>query len=128
VPLGSRPDSCYFGRFRVFGIVRACSCVYIKEEFISDDLEEFLYTEAMKTFTKDISYENTFIIHRASPAIPASTAWYLAAIAESKGKQELFKRQSPQKLKALREHALIQSAVSSNRIEGVTIDASASLR
>jgi Fic family protein len=62
----------------------------------------------------------SFIEH--PPAIPSSTAWYLATIAESKGKQELFKRQSPQKLKALREHALIQSAVSSNRIEGVTID------
>ena len=38
------------------------------------------------------------------------------------GKQELFTRQSPQKLKALREHALIESAVSSNRIEGVEVD------
>jgi Fic family protein len=58
------------------------------------------------------------------PAIPSSAAWYLESVAESKGKQELFTRQSPQKLKALREHALIESAVSSNRIEGVTIDAS----
>jgi Fic family protein len=58
------------------------------------------------------------------PAIPSSTAWYLESVAESKGRQELFTRQSPQKLKALREHALIESAVSSNRIEGVTIDAS----
>jgi Fic family protein len=53
-----------------------------------------------------------------------STAWYLADLAEAKGKQELFTRQSPQRLKALREHALIESAVSSNRIEGVEIDAS----
>jgi len=58
------------------------------------------------------------------PSIPATSAWYLSTIMESKGKQELFTFQSPQKLKALREHALIQSAVSSNRIEGVTIDAS----
>jgi Fic family protein len=54
--------------------------------------------------------------------IPASTAWYIADISEFKGKQELFTRQSPQKLKVLREHALIESAVSSNRIEGVEID------
>jgi len=58
------------------------------------------------------------------PSIPSQAAWYLASIAESKGKQELFRRQSPQKLTALRQHALIQSAVSSNRIEGVTIEPS----
>ena len=51
-----------------------------------------------------------------------STAWLLNDIAEAKGKQELFTRQSPQMLKALREMALIQSAESSNRIEGVTVD------
>jgi Fic family protein len=54
--------------------------------------------------------------------IPASAAWYLSDISEFKGKQELYIRQSPQKLKVLREHALIESAVSSNRIEGVEID------
>jgi Fic family protein len=54
--------------------------------------------------------------------IPAATSWYLADLGEARGKQELFTRQSPQRLKALREHALIESAVSSNRIEGVTID------
>jgi Fic family protein len=56
--------------------------------------------------------------------IPASTAWYLADIGESRGKQELFTRQSPQRLKTLREHALIESAVSSNRIEGVEVEKS----
>src|SRR5438105_15231865 len=56
-------------------------------------------------------------------AIPAATSWYLADLGETKGRQELFTRQSPQKLKALREHALIESAVSSNRIEGVEVDA-----
>ena len=58
------------------------------------------------------------------PEVPMSTAWYLADLAEAKGRQELFTRQSPQRLKALREHAMIESAVSSNRIEGVEIDAS----
>ena len=53
--------------------------------------------------------------------LPMSTAWLLNDIAEAKGKQELFTRQSPQVLKALREAAIIQSAESSNRIEGVTV-------
>jgi Fic family protein len=57
------------------------------------------------------------------PDVPMSTAWYLADLAEAKGRQQLFTRQSPQRLKALREHAIIESAVSSNRIEGVEIDA-----
>jgi Fic family protein len=39
--------------------------------------------------------------------IPATTAWYVADLAEARGRQELFTKQSPQKLKALREHALI---------------------
>jgi len=56
------------------------------------------------------------------PLVPPSTAWYLSDIGESRGKQELFTRQSPQKLKMLREHALVESAVSSNRMEGVTVD------
>jgi Fic family protein len=55
-------------------------------------------------------------------SIPASTSWYLADLGEARGKQELFIKQSPQKLKALREHALIESAISSNRIEGVEVD------
>ncbi len=54
--------------------------------------------------------------------VPTATSWYLADLGEARGKQELFTKQSPQKLKVLREHALIESAVSSNRIEGVEID------
>jgi len=54
--------------------------------------------------------------------IPTTTSWYLADLGEALGKQELFTKQSPQKLKVLREHALIESAVSSNRIEGVVVD------
>lgn len=55
-------------------------------------------------------------------ALPMSTAWLINDTAEAKGKQELFIRQSPQVLRALREAAIIQSAESSNRIEGVTVD------
>lgn len=66
---------------------------------------------------------NTLIKFSSKPeTIPISTSWYLTELAEARGKQELFTRQAPQKLKALREHALIESAVSSNRIEGVEVD------
>jgi hypothetical protein len=54
--------------------------------------------------------------------VPSATSWYLADLGQALGKQELFTKQSPQKLKVLREHALIESAVSSNRIEGVEVD------
>jgi Fic family protein len=40
-------------------------------------------------------------------------------VGEYRGKEALFKQQSPQVLQALRESALIQSTESSNRIEGV---------
>jgi len=56
--------------------------------------------------------------------IPTTTSWYLAELGEARGKQELFTKQAPQKLKVLREHALIESAVSSNRIEGVEVEKS----
>ncbi len=56
--------------------------------------------------------------------VPARTSWYLADLGKAQGKQELFTHQSPQKLKVLREHALIESAISSNRIEGVTVNQS----
>ncbi|HZU38623.1 MAG TPA: Fic family protein [Gemmataceae bacterium] len=46
----------------------------------------------------------------------------MADVTLALGKQELFTKQAPQKLKALREHALIESAVSSNRIEGVEVE------
>jgi Fic family protein len=57
-------------------------------------------------------------------SIPAATAWYLDSLGQFRGKQELYTRQSPQKLRILREHAIIESAVSSNRIEGVSVDPS----
>ena len=56
--------------------------------------------------------------------IPIQAAWYLSDISYMQGLQELFKKQAPQKLQLLREHALIESAVSSNRIEGVEIEKS----
>ncbi len=40
-------------------------------------------------------------------------------LGEHKGRQEMFQKQSPQVLKTLREASIIQSAESSNRLEGV---------
>jgi len=66
---------------------------------------------------------NSFRSHRLRDlTLPTSTAWSLTDIAEAKEKQELCVRQSPKILKALRDTATIQSAESSNRIEGVTGD------
>ena len=54
--------------------------------------------------------------------IPLRVTWYLSDIGRAQGIQDLYSRQSPQRLKVLREHAVAQSAVSSNRIEGVEVD------
>jgi Fic family protein len=51
-----------------------------------------------------------------------STAWSLSQIAEARGLQEVWRRTKPEIVLALRESALIQSAESSNRIEGVEVD------
>src|SRR5437762_1890059 len=61
---------------------------------------------------------------RRLETIPLATSWLLSNLGEARGKQDLYTKQSPQKLKILREHALIESSVSSNRIEGVMIDQS----
>lgn len=55
-------------------------------------------------------------------ALPLSSAWLLSDVAESKGRQQLFTRQAPEVLKALRERALVESVESSNRIEGVVVE------
>lgn len=62
------------------------------------------------------------LFSNAATTVPAGASWYLADLGEARGQQELFTRQAPQRLKTLREHALIESAVSSNRIEGVTVE------
>ena len=53
--------------------------------------------------------------------VPVSTEWLLSDIAEFKGKQELLTRQTPRFLETLRETAIVRSAESSNRIEGVVV-------
>lgn len=37
---------------------------------------------------------------RGETVIPVATAWSLAALGEARGRQELYTRQSPQRLKA----------------------------
>jgi len=63
------------------------------------------------------SFENEFVTRQP---ITHNVLQLLGGIREFKGKQDLFKRQSPQVLKNLIEIATIQSIESSNRIEGVT--------
>ncbi len=43
----------------------------------------------LKMFSENLKY------------VPSQTAWYLADIAEYKGKQDLFIQQSPQKLRSI---------------------------
>lgn len=55
--------------------------------------------------------------------VPIETGWLLGSCMEARGKQDLWTRQKPEVLKALRDQAIVQSVESSNRIEGVTVDA-----
>jgi Fic family protein len=50
-------------------------------------------------------------------------AMSLRALGEYRGRQELYVKQSPEVLETLRRVAMIQSAESSNRIEGITVSA-----
>jgi len=59
----------------------------------------------------------------AQATVPVGTGWLLGACMEARGKQDLWIRQKPEVLDVLREQAIIQSAESSNRIEGVTVPA-----
>ena len=59
----------------------------------------------------------------AGLAIPVGTGWLLGSCMEARGKQDLWIRQKPEVLEVLREQAIIQSAESSNRIEGITVPA-----
>ncbi|MCI0534237.1 MAG: hypothetical protein L0Z50_03310 [Verrucomicrobiales bacterium] len=52
--------------------------------------------------------------------IPQNLMRTIRLLGEFRGKEEMFKQQSPQVLETLRQVAMIQSTESSNRIEGVT--------
>ena len=55
--------------------------------------------------------------------LPVATAWLLGECMQARGMQELWIRQRPEALKALKEQAVVQSVESSNRIEGISIAA-----
>ena len=66
------------------------------------------------------------IVHSLSPKylddlrFSATELKSIQALAEYRGKQELFARQTPQVLESLRRVAMIESGESSNRLEGIT--------
>ena len=64
------------------------------------------------------------LIKQGKLQMPMIVSWYLSDIGHSQGLQDLFSKQSPQRLKTLREHAVAQSVVSSNRIEGINVEPS----
>lgn len=63
------------------------------------------------------SFQNNYI---ASVPIGHNLLQTIRLIGEFKGKQEMFKEQSPQLLETLKQTAIIQSIESSNRIEGIS--------
>ena len=62
------------------------------------------------------SFEQGYL---ATQPIPHSLLRTVRLIGEYRGKEELWKRQTPQILETLRQVAIIQSTESSNRIEGI---------
>lgn len=56
--------------------------------------------------------------------VPMSVVSTIGQINQFKGKQDLYRQQSPQVLDALRQVAVIQSTEASNSIEGITISSS----
>ena len=65
------------------------------------------------------SLERSFLERQA---VPLEFAGTLRLLGEYRGKQELYTRQTPQVLNALKQVAIIQSTESSNRIEGVIVE------
>jgi Fic family protein len=64
------------------------------------------------------SLDRDFMEHQA---IPIEMGGLIQALGEFKGRQDLFRHQTPQVLESLRQLAIIESTESSNRIEGVTV-------
>lgn len=65
------------------------------------------------------SFDPTFL---SALQLPPAMAWLVGACMEAKGKQDLWAQRTPEVLDVLRELAIVQSAESSNRIEGVIVD------
>ncbi len=57
----------------------------------------------------------------AAIKLPMGITWLLGECMEAKGRQQLWEQRKPESLRALKDQAKIQSAESSNRIEGVEV-------
>ncbi len=66
------------------------------------------------------SFEHGYLLEQP---ISQSLLLMVGAIGEHRGRQRLYREQSPELLERLRRVAMIQSVESSNRIEGVTVAA-----
>lgn len=64
------------------------------------------------------SLDRTFLEQQA---IPLEMGGLLQTIGELKGRQDLYRNQTPQTLESLRQSAIVESTESSNRIEGITL-------
>lgn len=67
-------------------------------------------------FMRNFNYEKLTTL-----LLPMETVQMLSKLNEYKGKQELYKKQAPQVLQALKDVAIIQSTKASNAIEGIVI-------
>jgi Fic family protein len=67
------------------------------------------------------SFANDFLNKNMSRIINSNVLNLIATISEYKGKQGLYEQQSPEVLEKLQNIATIQSAESSNRIEGIIV-------
>lgn len=64
----------------------------------------------------------SFTPEQLARSAPLGISWLMGTVMEAKGRQELFEHQSPERLRTLRQQAIVQSTESSNRIEGVTVE------
>jgi Fic family protein len=61
------------------------------------------------------------LFQRSPTTIPSTCAWRLAELGEARGRQESVVKQSPQRLQALRETAMIDSTLSAFRLDDLEI-------
>src|SRR3989338_9208981 len=64
------------------------------------------------------SFDRNFLEQQA---MPIEMGGLLQTLGEFRGRQDLFRHQTPQVLESLKQLAIIESTESSNRIEGVTV-------
>ena len=63
-------------------------------------------------FAKKGYYMNTFLhFLKNLKAVPMVTSWTLEELAQMKGHQELYTKQSPQRLRKLREFSMIERVI-----------------